>query len=229
MHMERRPFKYNGHDIKKAWSYHGGALKIPGCPHMVDDLREMRTMVVMSLPYPPLPVRVESRDPLELSAPGEDRTTTTHTLISRCLNEAVERNDAAANGRREKAQMFVFQKFMHALGCGGFDMKPRALFELYCRYAREHIETYFEGPKPPIEFAELDSIKIGDGVHRKMCEWMAAQSILFQEKPARDRKYYETKSYGSLLLMARARLGHMADAPPAEAEADAPSADADEA
>ena len=194
---------------------------------MVDDLREMRTMVVMSLPYPPLPVRVESRDPLELSAPGEDRTTTTHTLISRCLNEAVERNDAAANGRREKAQMFVFQKFMHALGCGGFDMKARALFELYCRSAREHIETYFEGPKPPIEFAELDSIKIGDGVHRKMCEWMAAQSILFQEKPARDRKYYEKKSYGSLLLMARARLGHMADSPPAVAEADSPSADAE--
>ena len=188
---------------------------------MGDSLREIRTMVVLSLPYPPLPVHVESRDPLEISASGEARMTTSHTLIARCLNEAAERNDKAANGRRERAQMFAFQKFMHALGAGGFDMDAPALFGLYRQYTREHIETYFEGPKPEIVFGEFDSVKIGNGVHAKMCEWMAAQSILLRENPVRDRKHYERKSYGSLLLMARDRLGHMEDSPQAEADAEA--------
>ena len=69
-------------------------------------------------------------------------------------------------------------------------------------------------------FGEFDSVKIGNGVHAKMCEWMAAQSILLRENPVRDRKHYERKSYGSLLLMARDRLGHMEDSPQAEADGD---------
>ena len=41
-----------------------------------------------------------------------------------------------------------------------------------------------------------------------MCEFMAGQSILFKDSPPLDRKHFERKTFGSLLLMARDRLGH---------------------
>ena len=189
---------------------------------MGDSVAEMRTMILLSLPFPPLPIRVEKTDSLELSARGEDRDTTSHTLIAKVLNDAAERNDQGANARRNKRQMEVFQRFLHALGGGGFDADAKGLFTLYCDYTRLHIHTYFENaPPPPIFFGRCEDVARGSPVHLKMCEYMAGQSILFGDKPPVARREYERKSYGSLLLMARARLGRMEDSPENEAELEA--------
>ena len=179
-------------------------------------------MILLSLPFPPLPIRVEKTDSLELSARGEDRDTTSHTLIAKVLNDAAERNDQGANARRNKRQMEVFQRFLHALGGGGFDADAKGLFTLYCDYTRLHIHTYFENaPPPPIFFGRCEDVARGSPVHLKMCEYMAGQSILFGDKPPVARREYERKGYGSLLLMARARLGRMEDSPENEAELEA--------
>ena len=186
---------------------------------MGDSVAEMRTMILLSLPFPPLPIRVEKTDSLEISARGEDRDTTSHTLIAKVLNDAAERNDQGANARRNKRQMEVFQRFLHALGGGGFDADAKGLFTLYCDYTRLHIHTYFENaPPPPVFFGRCEDVARGSPVHLKMCEYMAGQSILFGDKPPVARREYERKSYGSLLLMARARLGRMEDSPENEAE-----------
>ena len=186
---------------------------------MGDSVAEMRTMILLSLPFPPLPIRVEKTDSLELSARGEDRDTTSHTLIAKVLNDAAERNDQGANARRLKRQMEIFQRFLHALGGGGFDADAKGLFTLYCDYTRLHIHTYFENaPPPPVFFGRCEDVARGSPVHLKMCEYMAGQSILFGDKPPVARREYERKSYGSLLLMARARLGRMEDSPENEAE-----------
>jgi len=74
---------------------------------MADSLREMRTMILISLPYPPLPMVVGKVEGDTQTLTGEDATTTSHTLIARCLDAAVERSDAADNARRKKAQQEV--------------------------------------------------------------------------------------------------------------------------
>lgn len=50
----------------------------------------------------------------------------------------------------------------------------------------------------------------GDKVHKKMCEYMAAQSILFEDKEPVGAEVYSRKSYLALLNIARDRLGHVA-------------------
>lgn len=176
----------------------------------VDSVREVRTMILLSLPYPPLPITVSSVDPLELSAQGEQCQTTSHTLIARCLNDAAERADRGRNERRQKRQMTVFQEFLHALANGGFAMDAPALFALYCDFTKRHIDTYFEPGEttPHVAFGELHDAPKGGKPHAKMCEYMAGQSVLFQDSPPLPRHHFERKSYSSMLLMARDRLGH---------------------
>ena len=175
-----------------------------------DSVREVRTMVLLSLPYPPMPIRVSTVDPLELSAEGEECLTTSHTLIARCLNDAAARGDRERNAHRKQAQMLVFQEFLHALATRGFDMEAPALFGLYRDFTKRHIETYFQDGErvPPVEFGTIDDAAKGSKTHGKMCEYMAAQSVLFQDSPPLPRRHFERKSYSSMLLMARDRLGH---------------------
>ena len=59
-----------------------------------------------------------------------------------------------------------------------------------------------------VVFKPLSYVSKGDTVHQKMCEYTAAQSILF-EKPV-GAGVYSRKSYTALLNIARDRLGHIA-------------------
>ena len=165
---------------------------------------------MLSLPYPPLPVYVRSVDPLELSAQGELTETTTHTLLAKCLNAEAERGDKERNARRRKRQQEVFQQFIQDLALRGFDMEAPELFEFYCEHSKRYLHTYFEDGelRMDVMFARLEDAPKGSKVHTKLCEYMAAQSILFKDEPPKTRAHYERKGFGSLLLMARDRIGH---------------------
>ena len=63
----------------------------------MDPNGEMRTMVLLSLPYPPLPVIVSTTEDGRLS--GED-VTTSHSFIARGLDEAMARKDQRENSER---------------------------------------------------------------------------------------------------------------------------------
>jgi len=69
-----------------------------------DPLREVRTMILLSLPYPPLPVPV-SRVEADAGVTCGEALTTTHTLIARCLNSSALRNAPAENDARRTKQM----------------------------------------------------------------------------------------------------------------------------
>jgi len=155
-------------------------------------------------------VVVRSTDPLELSAAGEEAETTSHTLLARCMQAAAERGDEQRNARRKQRQTEVFQRFLFTMADRGFRMDPPALFQLYCEATHEYILTYFEGDHANVHvmFGTIDHAPKGSKAHAKMCEYMAGQSVLFQDTPPKPRAYYEGKSYGSLLLMTRDRLGH---------------------
>ena len=175
---------------------------------MVDSTREMRAMVLASLPYPPLPIEVERVEEDSMMASG-GVDTTSHTLISQCLNSAMLRNNQESNERRRIKTQQILHEFLFALASEGFEGDCDVLYRIYCDFTRRHISAYLE-KDADVRFKPLSSVCRGDPIHNKMCEYMAAQDILFESKNKLTRKELATHEYASLLLMARNRWGHAA-------------------
>ena len=173
-----------------------------------DPFREVRTMILLSLPYPPLPVPA-SRVVSDEGVLGEETLTTTHTLIARCLNAAACRNAPKENEERRRKQQEVFQCFLHAMGTKGFFENAEGVYRIYCEFSRQHIATYFP-PGHPLDLAihQLDKVCKGDQVHSKMAEYMAAQSIFYEDNPRVSREEYLARDYRELIMMLRHRLGY---------------------
>ena len=173
-----------------------------------DELREMRTMVLLSLPYPPLPIlaaRLEDGDGRLL----DDDVTTSHTLIAKALNESAARNDPDITQRRLHRQRAVLQQFLHAMATEGFFCDPELLYLLYCRYTLDHIATYFPPGHPlDIRFQPLSYIVKNDKAHRKLAEYLAAQSILYEDPAPITRAQYLLYEPHELFRAVRDRLGH---------------------
>lgn len=177
-----------------------------------DPNRELRAMVLVSLPYPPLPVlaaRVECDD----NRLQEDASTclTSHTLIARGLDEAMARNRPEENDERKQRQLDVFRRFLHAMATDGFHMRdPEPLYQLYCRFTLEHVAAYLPPGHPvDIRFQPLASITRGDPFHAKMAEYMASQSLLQEDPVPVTRAQYLQQDYAQMLFAARDRLGHV--------------------
>ena len=177
-----------------------------------DPNRELRAMVLVSLPYPPLPV-LAARVELDDGRLHEDASTalTSHTLIAHGLDEAMARNRPEENADRKERQMDVFRRFLHAMATEGFFMQsPEPLYQLYCRFTLEHIATYFPPGHPvDIRFQPLASITRGDPFHGKMAEYMASQSVLQEDSVPTTRAQYLQQDFAQMLFAARDRLGHV--------------------
>ena len=187
-----------------------------------DPNREMRAMVLLTLPYPPIPVlaaRVELDDG---RLQPDDEVVTSHSFIAKGIEEAVVRNRPEENRARKTRQIDVFQRFLHAMATEGFFSDPERLYHLYCRFTLDHIATYFPPGHPiDIRFRPLASICRGDRVHAKMVEFMAAQSIYYEDNPPVSNQEYAARPYHDLLVLARDRLGHaMTDEERARLEAE---------
>ena len=152
-------------------------------------------MILMTLPYPPLPVivaRVEADDERLL----EDNTvTTSHALIAQALDDSMARNDRALNQQRQISQQTVMQTFLHAMATEGFFCEPGRLYHIYCQSTLEHIATYFPVGHPlDIRFHPLSYAVKGDAVHAKMAEYMAGQSLFFEDPAPVTRERYLEQS-----------------------------------
>ena len=174
-----------------------------------DSNREIRTMILLTLPYPPLPVlatRVERDDGRLL----DDEVTTSHSLIAQGIYEATARNDAAVNKERMKRQQEVFQRFLHAMATEGFACDVERLYGIYCQFSLDQIATYFPPGHPiDIRFHSLSYATRGDKCHAKMAEYMAAQSLFFEDTPPVTREQYLGQDFSAMLLTCRDRLGHV--------------------
>jgi len=176
---------------------------------MGDSLREIRTMILLALPYPPLPVSVAHVVADECRATGDAAVTTSHALVAQCLNGAVARADEAGNRARQPRQRAALQRFLHGMATAGFFGTPLDVYGIYCGATLEHVASFFpEGHPLDLRFLPLDSVCAGDGTHRKMAEYLAGQSVLFQDDPPVPREAYLRLSYPEQLLVARSRLGH---------------------
>jgi hypothetical protein len=171
-----------------------------------DPNREVRTMVLLSLPYPPLPVLASTTEDGRLSG---EQVTTSHTFIARGLDEAMARKDQKDNSERRERQLDVFRRFLHTMGTDGFFCNPDRLYQIYCASTLEHIATYFPPGHPvDIRFEPLASITRGDKAHSKMAEYMAAVSVLHEDAVPVPRSEYLQMSFADMLLACRDRLGH---------------------
>ena len=176
---------------------------------MVDTNHQIRTMVLLTLPYPPLPViatRIETDDHRLHDA----EVTTSHTFIAKGLEEAALRNDSATNAERKTRQQTVMREFLHAMATDGFFCDSERLYLLYCRFTFNHIATYFPPGQPiDIRFQPLDYVVRGDRCHAKMAEYLAAQSLFHEDAPPVTRTQYLCFDFPEMLRAARDRLGHV--------------------
>lgn len=174
----------------------------------MDSGYEIRSMILASLPYPPLPVEVKTVEPGTMVL-GTESVTTSHALLAQCLQIAAARGDDKANEERKLRQVDVFRRFLHAMAVEGFEMSGGELYGLYCDYTRQHLETYFhDGQRFELAFKPLSYIAKGDACHTRMCEFMAAQSILFRDPVPLKASHYNGKTYACMLELARDRIGH---------------------
>jgi len=175
-----------------------------------DPNREMRAMVLLTLPYPPLPVMAARVELDDTRLGDEDEVITSHSFVAKGIEEAIVRGRHEENRARKSRQIDVFQRFLHAMATEGFFCNPERLYHIYCRFTLEHIATYFPPGHPvDVRFQPLASICRGDRVHAKMAEYMASQSVYCEDDPPVSRQQYAERDYHDLLAVARDRLGHV--------------------
>jgi hypothetical protein len=103
----------------------------------------------------------------------------------------------------------VFQRFLHVMGTDGFFSEPERLYQIYCVFTIEHIATYFPPGHPiDIRFQPFASICKGDAVHAKMAEYLASQSLFFEDPITLTREHFLGLDFIDLLRACRDRLGH---------------------
>lgn len=174
-----------------------------------DDNAEIRAMILLSLPYPPLPVRCHGLEDDCSSLSGE-KTITTHDILSKLLEETLQRGaKPQEHEQRKKRQQDVFRRFLAEL-CekeGQRDVQPPELYQLYCKYSLAHIETYFpEGvTPPPTGILDFNAIQHGDATHSRMCDYMAGQAVLLKIQPDRAENF-KNIPYHKMLMDAKTRL-----------------------
>jgi len=173
-----------------------------------DPNRELRAMLLVATPYPPLPVlavRFEADD----HRLQDEQMVTSHTLLAKAFDEAILRNRPEENGQRKARQVQVLQRFLHAMATEGMHFGPEKLYQLYCRFTLEHLATYFPPGHPlDLRFQPLSSICKGDPCHAKMAEYMASQSVFYEDETPIRRHQYIQQEYAQMLLALRDRLGH---------------------
>lgn len=173
-----------------------------------DSNREIRTMILLTLPYPPLPV-LATRVELDDGRLHGDEVTTSHSFVAKGLDEALARKDKAYNRERKKRQQKVFQEFLHVMAGEGFACDVERLYLIYCRFTLGHIATYFPVGHPlDIRFQPLSYVVRNDRSHAKMAEYMAGQSLFYEDSPPVPREAYLQLSFPDMLRACRDRLGH---------------------
>ena len=178
-------------------------------PASEDPNREIRTMILVMLPYPPLPV-MAARVEADSGVLQDDAVTTSHTFIARILDEALARNDFVTNSERKGRQTRVFQEFLHVMAVEGFACDMERLYLILCRFSLEHIGTFFPPGHPlDIRFQPFAYTTKGDKTHAKVAEYLAAQSIFYEDQPPVTREQYLCYDFPEMLKAARDRLGHV--------------------
>jgi hypothetical protein len=180
-----------------------------------DDNAEIRAMILLSLPYPPLPVVCSGLSD-DSSSLGEQRVITTHDVISKLLEEALINHRGEKSNevhmKRQQKQQRVLGDFVQELchlqenqGVKGINLDD--LYNVYAKYTTKHIESFFDSDRvlPSMGIQNLSTVERGDVVHAKMCDYMAGQAILLKISPD-TTEAFKNMPFHEMLLMAKDRI-----------------------
>ena len=178
-------------------------------------------MILCALPFPPVPVQAARFEDGNLL--GAAQVVSSHDIISHLLEAACLFKDAKANAERRRRQTEVLRCLMMDLVKDGIVGGER-LYRLYCTHTAAHIGCFYPAGSPPeLRFLPFDYVCKGDPVHRAMCAYMAAQSILLGTKSTVSE--WTPFGFPELLAAARDRLVTEAPGPAEGTPAYSPTAD----
>lgn len=121
--------------------------------------REIRAMVMVAFPCPPLPM-------LGTNGDGEEAEVNSHDFLSMLMNTAALRADAKADRAREEAQARLTAAYLAALRDANNPLHTMQAF------TRDYMATY--GPVADVRFRSGASQRIEEQQHA----WLRAQYIL---------------------------------------------------
>ena len=101
---------------------------------MADAFAELRSMILLELGCPPLPVMATRQET------GQDVTTNTHDMLSVFMVTAFRRQDEAENSRRRKRQIQIERSYRE-----GLEQCANNFTEAYAhmtRFATDYLATY---------------------------------------------------------------------------------------
>ena len=132
-------------------------------PTGMDSNQEIRTLILVSTPFPPIPIIVQQYEDRVI---GDDVVRDSHTVFSMLLEVAVKRDDAAANNVRRERQEGLFDAFFEAFDGGGDTAPVEKYYDLVCDFTRRWIHAYMDPMPFDARFMPMDSVCVGDAVHR---------------------------------------------------------------
>jgi hypothetical protein len=156
------------------------------CDMAGDSTREIRSMILLSLPCPPMPMLVSKEVMDEASYVHlESATCSSHDLIAHLLNKATV-SSVSHHLRKES------QQNANDILCARFDewraanpdLKVPPLeksYEFFAEFTRYHIQSFMADPTKDIDvrFVPPHQVDTGSNMHSTSMDFALAQDILF--------------------------------------------------
>lgn len=141
-----------------------------------DSSAEMRSMMLVMHPCPPLPI-------VGAIVNGQAEHGDSHDSLAFCIDVVARRADEKENGLRKEAQTAWIAAYLHALR-GATDV-----YDVMCDFTRLYIQSYFPRASMDIRFARIEDIH--PKMQRSVCEWLAARQIVdLGKEDARAEDHY---------------------------------------
>lgn len=148
--------------------------------HHPDGNREIRAMIMASLPFPPMPMMASRQMPDESSfVDAEWKCINSHDLIAHLMNVCCchcKNNDARKN-RQIALQEEMFSRIERDADLSSID----SVYELMGEFTRRYIQLYLPDPEKQqdVRFIPWRDVDKDHIVHRKALEFQMAQDVLY--------------------------------------------------
>lgn len=167
-----------------------------------DGNREIRSMTMVALPLPPLPLMVSQELEGEHSFVDPDhKMASSHDLIAHLMNVACAVASSSVNHSRMKKQTEVVDALFERVDAwqdehdpeGSLSMVPDEAWcsNLIMEFTRLYTACYLSTSCPDLRFAQPSEIDRTHVVHKKALEFQLAQDVLYGPTIHSSKKLHE--------------------------------------
>lgn len=156
---------------------------------MCDTSREIRSILMVLFPCPPLPMIGGRID-------GSPAIFSSHDLLAKLIDEVAQRNDQRSNEKRKEMQESLTRAYLRFLE----EKDEEEHWEVMCNFTRLYMNSYFPGAIRDVRIVEQGSTPLH--IEQRVREWMAAREIVGGNSEA-SSKHYEKLTGPPLYRTAR--------------------------